>query len=135
MYAVDVTIYLTVKVSSERLVTMVTALELVQSALDALGHGDECHFVHQSGIGVQCRLRDPDAPVNLRLLVPLEFGADMQLPFDVATLLLSETTHNDACDITVRVRAAHFNLHADISDDTDETKFAVYDVIITDYMS
>lgn len=60
------------------------------------------------------------------------------LGYDLATTLLSETTNNDACDVIVRERTAHFSYHDDIPNYVKNSQFGEYivvDVTIEDELS
>jgi hypothetical protein len=57
----------------------------------------------------------------------------LQIAYDVACTIFSETTNDDACDVIVRERSAHFQHHPDLRDAPNDV--VVYDVEILDSMS
>jgi hypothetical protein len=80
-----------------------------------------------------------DGPV-VRFVIPMMVADDKawrNLAYDVATMLLSETTNNDACDVTVRERSAHFSSHPEFNylDLKDDLGWVVVDAYISDYLT
>jgi hypothetical protein len=85
-----------------------------------LGSNDECH---------------------IRLIAPIDHPEADRLrtiAYDTATSYLSETTNNDACDIVVRERSAHFDLHEDLKwlhDPEHPLHAIVVDAIVKDSLT
>jgi hypothetical protein len=86
------------------------------------------------------RLRG-ESEVHIRLIAPINHDQAENLRnigYDLATEYLSETTNNDACDVTVRERSAHLDFHADLSelyDSRNPLGPIVVDVIVEDSLS
>jgi hypothetical protein len=75
--------------------------------------------------------------VALQLVAPINDDVATRLrniAYDVATCLLSETTNSDACDVIVRERSGHLNLHDDLTDIPSDD-YVVVDAAVTDYLS
>jgi len=81
---------------------------------------------------------DMDKPcVDLRFVAPLthpQVNELRELAYRLAFSLCSETSNNDACDITVRERSAHLHLHDDIGDYGSDD-WIVVDATVDDYLS
>ena len=115
---------------------VVTAFELGDAILAALGDSDNVDFItHESGIHIYAKFGyGSQPPLILELTVPKDIDNGFQLAYDVCFQLIAETGNNDVCDLIVRERSAHFNLHSDLNDD-DENEYVIYDAIVLDYMS
>jgi hypothetical protein len=81
-----------------------------------------------------------DGPI-LRLIAPMsqhdEGGDLLKLAYDTITLILSETTNNDACDVTVREISAHLAYHDELAYLNLPDDFSVFitEAFVSDYMS
>lgn len=89
-----------------------------------------------------------DGMPSLRIRVPLNptDPDESWLPYaarDIAeeavTMLLSECTNNDACDVVIRQRSAHLHLHEDLEGwyggEEDEIDYLIVDAEVLDYLS
>ena len=94
--------------------------------------------------GVRYYLREADEGCEwLRLVFPMngdvvDAGHEGSFTQAVLESLFSETTNNDACDVKVRVRSAHFDTHPDIPRFVKEDNFGMWVVVdaeILDYLS
>ena len=80
-----------------------------------------------------------DGPI-FRIVAPmasLDGPAIRNLAYDLATESLSDTTNNDACDVTVRERSAHFASHEDLRylDVPDDLSVVVVEAWVGDYLT
>lgn len=74
---------------------------------------------------------------TIRAIVPMEVVEDglFQFVANVLTTLLSETTNNDACDVTVRERSAHLDSHTDLDGFHDDLMHVIYDAKVEDWLT
>lgn len=107
------------------------ALAFMNATLE-VPHNQHITFKHDN-IHVTINVHD-GAIRELRLVAPIDIDYNLrQLAYDLITTLLSETTNNDACDVTIRERSAHLGYHDDIPQDLDDV--VVIDAKIEDELS
>lgn len=97
------------------------------------GYIDPALYVHRMNT-------DGSQEMNIRLYVPNpENESDLlTLAFDIVCTALSDLTNNDACDICLRIRTAHFSSHPDIPavhDNRHPGELAVIDAFVLDSLT
>jgi hypothetical protein len=80
--------------------------------------------------------------MNIRLYVPVTSDTNdtdlVAFAYDLVTTALSEFTNNDACDVCLRVRSGHFDLHPDLPThirESDLGDYAVIDAFVLDSLT
>jgi hypothetical protein len=127
------------RISREMLLSPAYAENLLANLMDA----DDVTTAH--GIRAIKISTGYDLPFTVRFVVPMSLG-DSYVNFDydilafaygIVSTMFSETTNDDACDVTIRERSAHFDLHEDLKElhDLPFATVVILDVSIVDALS
>lgn len=91
-------------------------LEMVNAALVQAQKPDGSYTFQYKDLAVAVNVANHTIR-HVRLIAPMSsphIDLLRGLSYELVTTLLSETTNNDACDVTVRERSGHLNDHEDL---------------------
>ena len=88
---------------------MTNVLDIVELAIDP----EKPQFT-KDGIFFEVTWKD-EAVRKVKLIARSDREGLRELAYDLVTTCLSETTNNDACDVSIRERSAHFSFHDDLN--------------------
>ena len=119
------------------------ALDLLDAFIGETGYVYD-HYVELGGFTTHLHKEETsngEVSTIVRIVAPMMKMDSLpnlrDLVYELATMLLSETTNNDACDVVVRERSAHFHTHEDLIylNLKDDLSVVVVDAYVEDYLT